>query len=469
LWVERQGFIRQSYGSHAPDGPSSVLSVTPGEEVHDITFRMTPLGAISGRVIDEDGEPVQGVGVQVLRMSYSSGVPQLTAVGGSTSNDRGEYRCYELPPGRYFILAMPNGSPLSHPVEQGALVPEVQDAYIPIYYPGAVEFDAAISVTLPEGGDVPDINIPLQRIRATTVRGRLLSPRKLLSNEFQIVLAHNEHGTASFVGRAPAVVDPVTGRFEVAGVAPGSYILMASQFAGGQVFSARVPIEIRAGVPPEQLTLSLTPSLELAGNVSMEDGSAPPPGLVLHLFSLEGIFPGLRPESKVAPDGRIRLAGVSPGSWALSVQHLPESFWIKSVTLGDTQMPDGILNLQSGSAGLLSLVLSKDGAAISGMVEATDQPHAATVVLAPLAANLGRSPQAFRSISVSESGTFALKGLPPGKYRLFAFESVVRDAWVDPEVLGNVKNMGQTVSLAAGETATLRLTLIPYEATLPSR
>src|ERR1051326_2687833 len=31
LWVERQGFIRQSYGSHAPDVPSSVLSVTPGE------------------------------------------------------------------------------------------------------------------------------------------------------------------------------------------------------------------------------------------------------------------------------------------------------------------------------------------------------------------------------------------------------------------------------------------------------
>ena len=469
LWVERQGFVRQSYGSHAPDAPSSVLSVTPGEEVHDVAFRMTPLGAISGRVVDEDGEPVQGVGVQVMRMSYSSGVAQLTAVGGSTSNDRGEYRCYELPAGHYFILATPNGAPLSHPVEQGALVPEVQDAYIPIYYPGAAEFDAANSVVLPEGGDVSDINIPLQRIRATSVRGRLLSPRKLLPNEFQVVLAHNEHGTASFVGRKPVTVDPVTGKFEVTGVAPGSYILVASQFAGEQVLSARAPIEIRAGVPPEQVILSLTPAVELAGNVSMEDGSAPPPGLILHLFPVEGIFPALRPEGKVAPDGSIRLAGVSPGSWALSMRALPPGFWIKTVTLGDAEMPYGMLNLQSGITGPLSIVLSRDGAQVSGVVEANGQPHAATVVLAPLASDLRRSPQAYRSINVSESGTFALKGVPPGKYRLFAFESVIRDAWLDPEVLGNVRDLGQSFSVAAGETATLQLTLIPYEATLSAR
>src|SRR5699024_1073914 len=113
---------------------------------------------------------------QVLRMSYASGLPQLTVIGGGTSNDLGEYRCYELPAGRYFILATPNGSPLSHPVEQNALIPEVQDAYIPIYYPGAAEFDAATSVALPEGGNVSDINIPLQRIRATSIRGRLVSP-----------------------------------------------------------------------------------------------------------------------------------------------------------------------------------------------------------------------------------------------------------------------------------------------------
>ena len=469
LWVERQGFVRQSYGSHAPDGPSSVLSVTPGEELHDIAFRMTPLGAISGRVIDEDGEPVQGVGVQVLRMSYNSGLPQLTFVGGSTSDDRGEYRCYELPAGRYSILATCKGSPLSHPVEQGALVPEVQDAYIPIYYPGAAEFDAATPVVLPEGGDVSDINIPLQRIRATSVTGRLLSPRKLVPNEFQVLLARNEHGTASFVGRTPAVVDSATGRFEVTGAAPGSYILVASQFSGGQVFSARAPIEIRAGVPPEHITLSLTPAVELGGNVSMEDGSAPPPGLVLHLSPLEGIFPGLRPESKIAADGNIRLTGVSPGSWALSLQHLPEGFWIKTVSLGDAQMPYGMLTLQSGGAGPLSIVLSRDGAAVSGIVDANGQPHAGTVVLAPLAAELRHSPQAYRAVSASESGSFVLKGVPPGKYRLFAFETVIRDAPLDPEVLGNVKDMGQTVSLAAGETATLRLTLIPYEATLPAR
>ena len=124
LWVEREGFARQSYGSAVPEGTGSVLTVTPGQELHDIAFRIIPLGALSGRVLDQDGDPLQGVGIEVFRVSYASGMRQLIPVAGSSSNDRGEYRCYDLPAGRYFVLATPKGSPLSHPMEAGALVPK---------------------------------------------------------------------------------------------------------------------------------------------------------------------------------------------------------------------------------------------------------------------------------------------------------------------------------------------------------
>ena len=62
LWVEREGFARQSYGSAVPEGTGSILSVASGQELHDLAFRITPLGALSGRVSDPDGDPYRASG-----------------------------------------------------------------------------------------------------------------------------------------------------------------------------------------------------------------------------------------------------------------------------------------------------------------------------------------------------------------------------------------------------------------------
>ncbi|HEY4384629.1 MAG TPA: carboxypeptidase-like regulatory domain-containing protein, partial [Ktedonobacteraceae bacterium] len=43
LWVEREGFARQNYGSPVPESTGSVLTVAPGQELHDLAFRITPL------------------------------------------------------------------------------------------------------------------------------------------------------------------------------------------------------------------------------------------------------------------------------------------------------------------------------------------------------------------------------------------------------------------------------------------
>ena len=121
LWVERNGYARQNYGALSPVGEGSSLTLAPGQQVHDVAFQVVPLGAIAGRVLDEDGEPIQGVGIQVLRFNYANGHRQLISIGGSTSNDRGEYRVYGLPAARYLLLAsLPNG-PMSRPVKQQRL------------------------------------------------------------------------------------------------------------------------------------------------------------------------------------------------------------------------------------------------------------------------------------------------------------------------------------------------------------
>ncbi|MFL6388430.1 MAG: carboxypeptidase regulatory-like domain-containing protein [Terriglobales bacterium] len=469
LWVEREGFARQSYGSGVPEGTGSVLTVAPGQELHDIAFRITPLGALSGRVLDQDGDPLQGVGIQVLRVSYASGMRQLIPVAGASSNDRGEYRCYDLPAGRYFVLATPKGSPLSHPMEAGALVPEVQDAYVPLYYPGVVELESASAVPVPEGGDIQQIDFRLQSIRATTLRGRVSGPVKFDSNQIQVILAHNDHGFASYIDRATAVVDPATGKFEIRRVAPGSYFLVASQLIKGEVFSARVPVEITVGVPPEELPIHVVPAVEAHGTVLMDDGSAVPANLFVRLLPAEGLLPGPAPAAAVNSDGSIRLSGVLPGTWILSVEHLPEGIWIKNISFGDIRSTGGQLNLPPGARGPLRVVLAANGGQLTGIVGEEGQPQQATVVLVPMETELRPSPHAYRFTGTDSRGAFIFKGVRPGAYRLFAFESIAPFAWMDPGILNAVEELGQELVVNENERLTRQLKPIPYDAVLPSR
>ena len=469
LWVEREGFARQSYGSAVPEGTGSLLTVLPGQELHDIAFRITPLGALSGRVFDQDGDPLQGVGIQVLRVSYASGMRQLIPVAGASSNDRGEYRCYDLPAGRYFVLATPKGSPLSHPMEAGALVPEIQDAYVPLYYPGVVELESASAVPVPEGGDIQQIDFRLQSIRATTLRGRVSGPVKFDSIQVQVVLAHSDHGFASYIDRATAAVDPATGKFEIRRVAPGSYFLVASQLIKGEVFSARVPVEITAGVPPEELPIHMASAVEAHGTVLMEDGSPLPGNLVVRLLPAEGLLPGPPPASAVNSDGSIRLAGVLPGTWILSVEHLAEGIWIKNVSFGDIRSAGGQLNVPAGARGPLRVVLAANGGQVSGIVGDEGQPRQATVVLVPMEADLRLSPHAYRFTATDGRGAFIFKGVRPGGYRLFAFESIAPFAWMDPGILNGVEDLGQQLVVNESERLTRQLKPISYEAVLPLR
>lgn len=470
LWVERSGFARQIFGALSPAGEGATLTLAAGQQMHDVVFRMTPLGAIAGRVFDEDGEPLTGVDIQVLRFQYSTGHRQLVSVAGSSSNDRGEYRVFGLPAGRYLLLASPPGAPITRPIESGALVADAQDAYAALYYPGVLEVDAASPVLLPEGGELNDADFRLRRIRAITLRGRLLSPMgKSSADQVQVVLAHNEKNTASYIDRAAAAVDSATGRFEFHGVAPGSYLLVGSELVAGRALSGRIPVEISATAPPEEVSLALAPAFDVPGLVEVEGaqrGNAP--NSMVRLTSAEGLAPGPQPAGKLAADGSFHLPGVTAALWALSIDPLPPGLWIKSATFAGNEIASGEFSVHEGSRGALRIVLAGNGAQISGTVTANGQPVRATVVLVPAAPEQRGLQPLYRVTNSSERGVFALKGVRPGAYKLFAFKEVAPFEWFDPELLQTVESLGEALAVGEGETAQRDLTAIPPDALLPS-
>jgi hypothetical protein len=58
LSAERSGFLRASYGARSPDQRSVTLNLNRGQTSRNLDFRLTPQGVLSGRVVDEDGDPV---------------------------------------------------------------------------------------------------------------------------------------------------------------------------------------------------------------------------------------------------------------------------------------------------------------------------------------------------------------------------------------------------------------------------
>jgi hypothetical protein len=469
LWAERNGYARQIYGALSPAGEGSVLTLAPGQQLHEVVFQVVPLGAIAGRVLDEDGEPIQGTGIQVLRFNYANGRRQLISVTGVTSNDRGDYRVFGLPAGRYLLLAsLPNG-PMSRPMETTALVPEVQDPYSSLYYPGVPDVDSASQVSLAEGAELADMDFHLRKVRSITIRGRLVSPiDKYSSSQTQVVLAHNENGVASYIDRLSGVVDTNTGKFEIRGVSPGSYLIVASQLLSARPLGGRIPVEVSAATAQEQVSVPLAPAFDILGTVEVEGaprGSMP--NLTVRLLPSESLALGPQPWSKVSSDGSIRLSGVTPGLWKIVLDSLPEDLWIKAESFADNEIPAGELTASESTRGQLRIVLAGNGAQISGTVTVDSQPCRATVVLAPAAPELRVFHQFYRITNASERGIFTLKGVRPGSYKLFAFQEIEPFAWFDPELLQMIESLGEPVVVNKSENILRDLIAIQPEALLP--
>src|SRR5262245_19116414 len=133
LTVNRGGFVMAEYGSKGPGRPGTTLSLEKGQHLKEIAVKLTPRAVITGRVLDEDGEPVTFAQVQTLRYRYNQGRKQLMPMGGTGTNDLGEYRIFGLAPGKYYLSATYREGMFAGPsLDRSANMPADAD-YAPTY------------------------------------------------------------------------------------------------------------------------------------------------------------------------------------------------------------------------------------------------------------------------------------------------------------------------------------------------
>ena len=110
------GYMRQEYGQRsaaAGVGTGTLIDLTSGQNLKDAAIRLTPTGTVRGRLLNDVGQPAVGVPVRLLHYPFDAlGNRTLRQVALGTSDDRGEYRLYEILPGRYYLAAGNGAGPL---------------------------------------------------------------------------------------------------------------------------------------------------------------------------------------------------------------------------------------------------------------------------------------------------------------------------------------------------------------------
>ena len=461
LSATRTGFVASDYGSRDYMQAGTAIDLEPRKQLTDLMFRLTPNGVITGHVVDEDREPVASLQVQAMRYRYTQGKKQLVSYGSANTNDIGEYRIFGLPPGRYFISVSARRG--YGPPDRRSSVQGPQEEYVATYYPGTTDAAAAAPLDIGPGALFTGADVGLGKRRTVHVKGRVGDTSGGSDRRRPMVfLIPRPLSGLSF--NRPSGID-ATGNFDIGSVTPGSYTLVASMPGRGSSLVTRMPVEV-GNSNVENLSITVNPAVSLSGGVRLADkavGNVSTVQVTLRARDPIGMTLGVAtPTAKVKEDGSFALPNVNPDNYNVTLSGLPDGFYVKSVSSGGQDVLSPGLDLSSGAAGPIDIVLAPNAGQAAGLVQNDQQQPApgVTVVLIPQERERKEQTQYYKTATTDAAGSFTFKNLDPGQYKVYAWREVESGAYMDPDFVGPVENRGETLTIREGSQENLQLKLI---------
>jgi hypothetical protein len=472
LSAEKAGYVRQGYGSRGGSfSPGANLVVEAGQRLANIDFKLMPQAVITGKVVDEDGEPVPHTMVQVLRRT--AGARQPMGMMGMSANDVGEFRLAGLAPGRYLLRAEHRGS------MYGAAPPvsEAKDGegtlgYVPTFYPGVSDEAAATEIAVAAGQQLSGMDIRLRKARVFQVSGKIQGA-PAGSNRIQVSLQPRRTGRGGgtmfgFGGGGNVKPD---GTFTLASVLPGSWDAVAISVESGRPqMLGRAPVTVTNANVENVVILAGSP-IEVSGRVVLEGdpgqpeaSKAAPTGQVI-LQPLHPIPMFVQP-ARIQEDGTFKISGVARDAFRLDVMGLTGTQYVKSVLAGGVDVTANGLDLSSAeTAPPIEIRISPKGGVIAGVVQEGDKPAPAVIVTAlPQPFNPDRR-IAMKSATTDQNGRFTIQGLAPGEYRIYAVDTYVPFHDFDAEQMKPFDKLATAVKVreAGSEQIEVKLVTTPRE------
>lgn len=427
------------------------FTLEAGQDLKEVDLKIVPVSVISGRILDEDGEPVNNAKVECMRYQYANGTRQLVSGGQAATNDLGEFRLSVSTAGKYVIRATPpaieglgvNERPILQKKEQRA-----ERDYVPTYFPQTATAGSASSIELTPGSQ-RGMNITLMRAPVVHISGRIKADtsRNLEFMSIQLSGWDIEHRYAE---------TDLKGRFRFDSVFPGSYYLHAVAEKGHGV---RVPIDV-GDQNIEGIELTLLPPVTIQGRVVFEDKG-----------ELKGKVPALTLMSGDGMDGRwvrveddltFKADGLTPGTYGFGLgRGLPN----KRVRLGDQNVPRRAFDLMSGVQEI-TVYLNPDAGIVEGSVKnAKDEPASGSFVTLITNESVPPGFTRLRSGATDQNGKFVITGVPPGEYKIYAWEEIEDGAYEDPDFLKLHESEARKVSIEEKSHELVELKLISAEST----
>jgi hypothetical protein len=257
------------------------------------------------------------------------------------------------------------------------------------------------------------------------------------------------------------------GAFEIRGVVPGSYNLIGIVNERNNRMSARFPLEV-GGANIENVTLIISPGFAVPGRLAIEGQGGSSQELTRIRVMLRpdsaAQIAGAPPASPVQADGTFTLQQVGRDDYRLAVTGMPRNGYVKTARLGGVDVLSEGLRLDRPPGGPLEVVVSVNTGIADGVVQGERQEPSAnvTVVFVPDGARRNRL-DLYRTTSTNAQGQFRVEGLPPGDYKVFAWEDVETGAWQDPDFIRQFEDRGRPVRINEGGNSNIELRVIPSQ------
>lgn len=445
LSVNKAGY-RPLYGS------AGRITLGENQQATGLVFGLWPNSAISGRVVDSEGEPVQGARVRAYALQYRQSGPNLAFAGEDRSDDLGEYRVFDLPAGKYLLQVLP--PPPNTPA--GRFYASTAGTF----YPGATAPSQALPLQLNWGHDLEGVDMKLSDSPTYAVAGAVWdATMETPCSRCVVRLVRMDGPLAASLADTTRVSGK--GLFMIRGLTPGDYKLIAMRGAsGGMVAQRAVTLRNR---DRDDVALVVGRRQAVSGEIALED---PPEGIDVtgwrpHLIPLA--LPDSWPDGKgsVEKNMHFETEDVPSAEYRFEVLNLPAGAYLKALRFGGRELarPELSVPEASGVSGLQA-VIAFDGAKVSGTVQSGENrqgPVEARVFLVP-----GSDPNGYASALAADTGpdgSFQFVSVVPGAYTLYALPAVSPVQIFDPSVQAALRSLARNVNLRPGGNATVELPL----------
>jgi hypothetical protein len=459
LHASRRGYVAGAFGGEGIAGDGTSIILTPGTKLKNIDIKLKLQGVVTGRVTDKDGEPAANIGVHLLKRTFANGKLKFVVWNRAQTNDKGEYRAFGLPPGKYCLKAVvPDGRST-----EGAVIRSAKDretAYVATYYPDALAPEDARQIEIVSGSELSGIDIRLAKIRLVRISGNVVNQGTSWIRDIQLLpleVGGQQYWNWQQMRRTAA---DERGNFAFQDLTPGTYLLSTFVPVGGIYKSASTKVQVTDS-DIEGVQLALGARVEVNGAVRVEGTQQLISQPLQILLASESTIMG--PSAlEVRDDGTFKLAYVAGQSMTLAVTPMPDGCYLKSIRIGDRNLEVPQLDSNDGVGGDMLITLSPTAAALTGQVKDAKGRTATggVVVLAPK--NRKRN-DLFSNSALDQNGTYSIRNIRPGRYKIFAFDDAESGSYEDAEWLKSYEEKGESIELKESENATKDLKLIVTE------